>query len=237
MKIIPHLFIHLSEFLPHISWFYNAAMLTSIPNIMTVYLIYSMKHLLCVCVCVCVCVHAQSCSTLCDLIDCSPPGSSVHWIFQARLLEWVALSSSRGSSWSMDQIHLLYLLLGRQILYHCTTFSTRHLILCPYSNRKTTQIRRVFFEHILKHRLINSQTNKTNILLHVLILLKLKDASFLEEKLEQKNKPRQLIKKQRHYFADKGPSSQSYGFSSSHVWTWVLDHKKTEHRRIDAFEF
>ena len=58
----------------------------------------------------------------------------------------------------------------------------------------------------------------------------------MEEKLEQKNKPRQLIKKQRHYFTDKGPSSQSYGFSRSHVWTWVLDHKKTEHQRIDAFE-
>ena len=36
---------------------------------------------------------------------------------------------------------------------------------------------------------------------------------------------RQHIKKQRHYFADKGPSSQSYGFSSSHVKMWVLDHK------------
>ena len=35
--------------------------------------------------------------------------------------------------------------------------------------------------------------------------------------------PRQHIKKQRHYFADKGPSSHSYGFSSSHVWTWKLD--------------
>ena len=193
----------------------------------------------CVCalahVCVCAHAHAQSCSTLCDLIDCGPPGSSVHWIFQARLLEWVALSSSRGSSWSMDQIHLLYLLLGRQILYHCTTFSTRHLILCSYSNRKTTKSDVFSWTH-LKHRLTNSQTNKTNILLHVLILLKLKDASFLEEKLEQKNKPRQLIKKQRHYFTDKGPSSQSYGFSSSHVWTWALDHKKTEHQRIDAFE-
>ena len=33
------------------------------------------------------------------------------------------------------------------------------------------------------------------------------------------------IKKQRHYFADKGPSSQSYGYSSSHVWMWELDHK------------
>ena len=39
-------------------------------------------------------------------------------------------------------------------------------------------------------------------------------------------KPRQHIKKQRHYFADKGPSSQSYGFSSSHVWMWELDHKE-----------
>ena len=39
------------------------------------------------------------------------------------------------------------------------------------------------------------------------------------------DKPRQYIRKQRHYFANKGPSSQSYGFSSSHVWMWELDHK------------
>ena len=38
------------------------------------------------------------------------------------------------------------------------------------------------------------------------------------------DQPRQHIKKQRHYFADKGPSSQSYGFSSSHVWMWELDY-------------
>ena len=40
------------------------------------------------------------------------------------------------------------------------------------------------------------------------------------------DKPRQCIKKQRHYFADKGPYSQSYGFSSSHVWMWELGNKK-----------
>ena len=40
------------------------------------------------------------------------------------------------------------------------------------------------------------------------------------------NKPKQCIKKQRHYFANKGPSSQSYGFSSSHVWMWEFDHKE-----------
>ena len=38
-------------------------------------------------------------------------------------------------------------------------------------------------------------------------------------------KARQQTKKQRHYFADKGPNSQSYGFSSSHVWMWESDHK------------
>ena len=41
---------------------------------------------------------AQSCPTLCDPVDCSPPGSSVHGILQARILEWVAISFSRGSS-------------------------------------------------------------------------------------------------------------------------------------------
>ena len=42
---------------------------------------------------------AQSCLTLCDPVDCSLPGSSVHGILQARTLEWVAISFSRGSSW------------------------------------------------------------------------------------------------------------------------------------------
>ena len=41
------------------------------------------------------------------------------------------------------------------------------------------------------------------------------------------DQPRQHIKKQRHYFANKGPSSQSYGFSSSSVWMWELDYKES----------
>ena len=55
------------------------------------------------CVCISVCLVAQSCPTLCDPMDCSPPGSSVHGIFQARVLKWVAISSSRGSSQPRDQ--------------------------------------------------------------------------------------------------------------------------------------
>ena len=54
--------------------------------------------------------------------------------------------------------------------------------------------------------------------------MKLKDASSLEEKLDQ---PRQHITKQRHYFANKSPSSQSYGFSISHIWMWELDYKES----------
>ena len=48
--------------------------------------------------------------------------------------------------------------------------------------------------------------------------MKLKDTYSLEESYDQ---PRQHIKKQRYYFANKGPSSQGYGFSSGHVWMWV----------------
>ena len=43
-------------------------------------------------------LNAKSCSTLCDPLDCSPPGSSVHGILQARILEWVAMPTSRGFS-------------------------------------------------------------------------------------------------------------------------------------------
>ena len=78
---------------------------------------------------------AQSCPTPSDPMDCSLPGSSVHGIFQARVVVWPAIA-------------------------------------------------------------------------------------FPDDK------PRQHIKKQRHYFDNKSSSSQSYGFSSSHVWMWELDHKE-----------
>ena len=49
-------------------------------------------------------------------------------------------------------------------------------------------------------------------------------------------KPRQHIKKQRHYFGNKSSSSQSCGFSGSHIWMWELDCEKSWGQRIDAFE-
>jgi len=54
--------------------------------------------------------------------------------------------------------------------------------------------------------------------------MKLKDACSLAKSYDQ---PRQHIKKQRHYFADRGLSTQSYGFSISHVWMWQLDYKES----------
>ena len=60
----------------------------------------------------------QSCPTLCDPMDCSPPGSSAHGVIQARILEWVTKPSSRGSSWPRDQTHFSYVFcIGRQVLY------------------------------------------------------------------------------------------------------------------------
>ena len=58
---------------------------------------------------------AQSCPTLCDPMDCSPPGSSVHVILQARILEWVAISFSRGSSKPRDRPQVSHIS-GRRFL-------------------------------------------------------------------------------------------------------------------------
>ena len=52
--------------------------------------------------CTCAGLVTQSCPTRCDSMDYSPPGSSCHGILQARILEWVAISFSRGSSWPRD---------------------------------------------------------------------------------------------------------------------------------------
>ena len=68
-------------------------------------------------------VHAQVCLALCDPVDCSAPGFSVHGIFQARIPEWVAISLSRGSSRPKDQICVSCVsCIGRRILYHCASW-------------------------------------------------------------------------------------------------------------------
>ena len=86
-------------------------------------------------------------SRVCDPMDCSPPGSSVHGILQARILEWVAISFSRGSSRTFPT-HC------RQILYHiwdqmilCCPFSIHSSEGCLLETRETLHLQAFFFSH------------------------------------------------------------------------------------------
>ena len=70
------------------------------------------------------CFITQSCPTLCCSMDCSPPGSSVHGILQARIMEWAAMPSSRGSSQPRDQTHISYVsCISRQVFTTSATLT------------------------------------------------------------------------------------------------------------------
>ena len=95
----------------------------------------------CVCVHVCVRSFAQSCLTLCNPVDCIPPGSSVHGNSQARMLNWVAISFSRGSS--RDWTHISWASwIGRQILYHWDTWEAIGIscISCYFCMKKCNHV-------------------------------------------------------------------------------------------------
>ena len=87
---------------------------------------------------------AQSCPTVCNPMDYSPPGSSIHGIFKARMLEWVAISFSKGSSWPRDRSQvsrivadaLLYRSSHQQLFRICLIFSKvfTYLFSFPRSN-------------------------------------------------------------------------------------------------------
>ena len=87
-----------------------------------VYNLFVLRRYLCAVSFVCACV--LSCIRLCGPMDCSPPGFSVHGIFQARILGWFAISYSRGSSQLRDRTHISCIsCIGRQIL----SLPPRHL--------------------------------------------------------------------------------------------------------------
>ena len=76
----------------------------------------------------CLCKSFQSCPTLCNPMDCSPPGSSVHEILQVRILEWVAVASCRGSSQPRDRTHVSYIFCtGRRFFTTSATWEGRSL--------------------------------------------------------------------------------------------------------------
>ena len=108
------------------------------------------------------CVHAKSLqSCLCDPMDCSPPRSSVHEIFQARILEWVAISFSRGSSQPRDQTQV-FCTAGRFFTNWATREAT-HLKASSNFLLQAEQTKRKNLPHI--YQLLNS-FRKTTIFCH-----------------------------------------------------------------------
>ena len=100
------------------------------------------------------CMHAQTLSWVWFFVtamDCSLPGSSVHVILQARILEWIAISSSRWSSQSRDQTHVSWVsCIGRWILYHWATWEA-HCRECYQPN--IMLLKKVDFESYLYSRI------------------------------------------------------------------------------------
>ena len=88
--------------------------------------------------CLCMLV-TQSCPTLCDPMDCSPPGSSVHEVFQARILEWIAISFSRGSSGPRDWTQVSYIAGGFFTTAKMAYAAAKSLQLCLDSVRPHRQ--------------------------------------------------------------------------------------------------
>ena len=80
-----------------------------------------------------ICLYTQLYLVLCNPLDGSPPGFFVHGIFQARALEWVAIPSSRESTWFRDWISVSYIsCIGRWILYHWASWELVAIILCVF---------------------------------------------------------------------------------------------------------
>ena len=72
----------------------------------------------------------------CDSMDCSPPGSSDHGISRVRILEWVAISSSRGASRPRNWTHVSYV--GRWILYHWATWAAQEMVIPKFKSRSVS---------------------------------------------------------------------------------------------------
>ena len=119
----------------------------------------------------CVCVRAQLCLTLCNLVDYSPLGSSDHGISQVRMLEWIAISCSKGSFQPRDQTQVSCAsCIGRQIVYHCPTREDPITPLSLLSCIIICQMRPIVSEMLQA------------ILSHFWMKIELKDSHFAEKK-------------------------------------------------------
>ena len=200
------------------------------------------------------------CPTLCDPMDYSLPGSSVQRILQARILEWIAIPFSRGSSWPWDWTRspvvkadsLLSEPWGKPYNvggpYSISWKIYRTKTGLPWERENSASQLPLDSNYnsslslqpaSLPHQIHTHTHTHTHILLILFVWRTLTKYKYLGNFFMRMNlrtstpwkksydQPRQHIKKQRHYFAKKGPSSQGYGFSSSQVWMWELDYKES----------
>ena len=114
-----------------------------------------MPEPMCVCVCVCVC-YAQLCPSLCEPMDCRLLGSSAHGILQARILEWVAIPFSRGSSQPRDQT--------------LVCIAGRFFTIC-YREVKLFNLKYTKYTYKLRSQDFHFQENKMHVLSLFLLLL------------------------------------------------------------------
>ena len=118
--------------------------------------------------CVCACVRVQSCPTLCNSMDCSLPGFSIHGIFQVRILEWVVIYFSRRFSRPRDWTHISWIsCIGRQVLYQLShQGSSMHCIIIPplffLTVEKKNKTKKWFFEKINKIGKTSARFTKKN---------------------------------------------------------------------------
>ena len=167
-----------------------------------VFLLYHLGHtclcqsfifnILCVCVCVCVCVlnHVQ----LCDPMDHSPPDSSVHGIFQARIFKWVAAFYSRRSSWPRDQTRVSCIsCIDSFILYHYTTWGAlcilQQIAFWPFSCAVKLHAGKLLATQMFLTKILDTFPGHIYIYLYVLyVYLHLSSYNPLIHKISQYNK-------------------------------------------------
>ena len=123
---------------------------------------------------------AQSCLTLCDPMDCSPPFSSVHGIFQTRILKWVAISFSRASFWPRHQTHISFIA-GR---FSSTRASWEDPILSHYGIKIKINIHEFLLLEIF---LVYNPTVLPFISTHVVLFLQIFYVKFISKFKEKQN--------------------------------------------------
>ena len=113
---------YFTSFLHHLNRAYSSPSVGNIENVLAFQMFVNLSFEL-PAMCACSRLAAHLCPAVCDPMDWGLPGFSVHGIFQARILEWVAMSSSRGSSQPRDRTRVSHVsCIGRWILYPCVTW-------------------------------------------------------------------------------------------------------------------